>query len=193
MEQYQDSKIKSIENQVKSVMIQNARKHIDLDDGDRSNMKCLNITGLENEMDTIRNGLLQAKNALSPRKIQFKKISAGSLDSSVVVMNGNNKSIHKSRLSTFKENQEPSHPMTTKSVGRRFKSPVTPVPSNGNQRVIAKSQNFVVQKDPFETSAIARLRNDLQSLESNYKHTKKVNKQRYKAVTGNSLESSSVI
>ena len=164
LERNQDFKIKSIENQVQSVLIRNARKQREVED--KSNMRSLDITGLENEMDTIRNQLGQAKSALSPRKIQFKKISAGSLDSSIAMTK-------------------------PRSNGRKFKLPPTPVPAV-NQKVIAKPTKFV-DKDPFETSAIARLRNDLQSLETNYKHKKKVNKQRFKSVSGHSLDSSASV
>jgi len=164
MAKYQDFKIQSIEKKVKSVLDLNAQKHIEVDH--ELNMKALNISGLENEVNTIRNQLDQAKTALSPRNIKFKKISAGSLDSSVVMAKAKSK----------------------RSAPRKFKSPATPIPST-NGKVVVKPKNFAA-KDPLETSAIARLRNDLQCLETTYKHTKKTNKQRYRKLTGHSLDSS---
>merc|ERR1712228_410629 len=53
----------------------------------------LNINQLQNEMDLIKNNLAKAKSVLSPKKIQFNKISlTSSLDSSLLIRNLSKKS-----------------------------------------------------------------------------------------------------
>jgi len=113
----------------------------------------LDIDELQEEVNTIRNQLAQAKIALSPKQIKFNKISAGSIDSSV--------------LSSVKQ------PTKAAAAQQRPKS-------SGRH-------------ESFDTATIRKLRSDLQSLESTYKHSKLQTKRRCSLGDQHSAETSSTV
>merc|ERR1712013_783568 len=113
----------------------------------------LDIDELRDEVNTIRNELDRAKIALSPKKIKFNKISAGSIDSSV-----------------------------TSSARQHTKS---------RARTSIQRPKSSRRRESFDTATISKLRTDLQSLESTYKHSKRETKRRYSMGDQYSVESSS--
>merc|ERR1712013_528067 len=113
----------------------------------------LDIDELRDEVNTIRNELDRAKIALSPKKIKFNKISAGSIDSSV-----------------------------TSSARQHTKS---------RARTSIQRPKSSRRRESFDTATISKLRTDLQSLESTYKHSKRETKRRYSFGDQYSVESSS--
>ena len=135
----QNSALKSMAKKVTS-----AQTQADLAD---SNGHALDIDELQDEVNTIRSQLDQAKIALSPKKLKFNKISAGSIDSSV---HSSAKQPTKAAAAQHTMQQRP------KSSGRR---------------------------ESFDSATIRKLRSDLQSLESTYKHTKQEAKRRYSSST----------
>jgi len=182
--QDQESKLQSIQAKMKEIESQRSTLEFEIEPHRLPPTKALNISGLENEMDTIRDQLARAKKALSPRQIKFNKISLpSSLASSAthsLFFDANNGNEKKNMERNKTEKQEKSKNDRDLNESHQSKKLLQPQPKHLKQA-----------HDAFATASIRKLRDDLQSLEANYQRTKKEIKTKYSGKS--SADSSSLI